>query len=113
MHLKNFSLIETYEGSGEYILSPAYDLLPVNLLLPEDNEEFALPMNSKRTNLHKKDFLEFAMAAHIPPETADRMIRFLLDKKEAFLQLNQESLLPPDMKARFAALMDQRFNLLS
>ena len=113
MHLKNFSLIETYEASGEYILSPAYDLLPVNLLLPEDNEQFALPMNGKKTNLHKKDFLEFARAAHIPPETADRMIRFLLGKKEVFLQLNQESLLPPDMKARFAALMDQRFRIFS
>lgn len=27
MHLKNFSLIETAEKSGEYVLSPAYDLL--------------------------------------------------------------------------------------
>lgn len=38
MHLKNFSLMETEEGSGEYILSPAYDLLPVNVIMPEDKE---------------------------------------------------------------------------
>ena len=113
MHLKNFSLIETSEGSQEYILSPAYDLLPVNLLLPEDIEQFALPMNGKKTNLRKKDFLEFAGAIHILQGTAERMIRFLLGKKEILLQLNQMSFLPSGIKARFAALMEQRFNLLS
>lgn len=34
MHLKNFSLIETSAGNGKYILSPAYDLLPVNVIMP-------------------------------------------------------------------------------
>ena len=42
MHLKNFSLIETHEASGIYTISPAYDLLSVNVIMPEDTEEFAL-----------------------------------------------------------------------
>ena len=60
MHLKNFSLIESESGSGEYHLSPAYDLLPVNVIIPEDKEEFALPINGKKRNIHRKDFLIFA-----------------------------------------------------
>ena len=60
MHLKNFSLIETEEGSGEYILSPAYDLLSVNLIMPEDKEQFALTMNGKKQNIRRKDFLIYA-----------------------------------------------------
>lgn len=48
MHLKNFSLIETEVGSGDYVLSPAYDLLPVNVIMPEDTEQLAIPMNGKR-----------------------------------------------------------------
>lgn len=48
MHLKNFSLIETEEGSRKYVLSPAYDLLPVNVIMPEDKEQFALAINGKR-----------------------------------------------------------------
>lgn len=56
MHLKNFSLIETEEGSEKYVLSPAYDLLPVNVIMPEDKEEFALAMNGKKINLRKKGF---------------------------------------------------------
>lgn len=34
MHLKNFSLIETEEGSREYILSAAYDMLSTNVVIP-------------------------------------------------------------------------------
>ena len=48
MHLKNFSMIERTEGSGEYVLSAAYDLLPVNAIMPEDEEEFALTMCKKK-----------------------------------------------------------------
>jgi len=57
MHLKKFSLIETAGDNGQYVLSPAYDLLPVNVIMPEDKEQFALTMNGKKTNIQKKDFL--------------------------------------------------------
>ena len=112
MHLKNFSMIETAEGSCEYVLSPAYDLLPVNLIMPEDNEEFALPMNGKKNNLRKKDFLVFAKACGIPEEAAGKMIRFLLDKKPVLLTMCQESLLPEEMKEGFSKLIDQRYQIL-
>ena len=39
MHLKNFSLLRRENGTVE--LSPAYDLVPVNIILPEDKEELA------------------------------------------------------------------------
>lgn len=65
MHLKNFSLIETAEGSGEYVLSPAYDLLPVNANMPADKEQFALAFNGKKRNVRKGDFLKFADACGI------------------------------------------------
>ena len=108
MHLKNFSLIETAEGSGEYILSPAYDLLPVNLIMPQDKEEFALPMNGRKNNLRKKDFLVFAESCGIPKEAAQKMISFLLSKKPLLLSLCAESFLPEDMKESFAELIESR-----
>ena len=108
MHLKNFSLIETAEGSGEYILSPAYDLLPVNLIMPQDKEEFALPMNGRKNNLRKKDFLIFAETSGIPKEAANKMILFLLSKKRRLLSLCAESWLPDDMKEIFAELIESR-----
>lgn len=56
MHLKNFSLVETEESFREYIPSPAYDLLPVNAIKPNDREQLALTMNGKKTNIHRDDF---------------------------------------------------------
>lgn len=38
------------------MLSPAYDLLPVNILIPEDTEEFALTMNGKSVILDETIF---------------------------------------------------------
>lgn len=53
MHLKNFSL---YKGTGQYTLTPAYDLLCTKLVIPEDSEELALTLNGKKRKLKKMDF---------------------------------------------------------
>ena len=58
MHLKNFSLL--YEPDAMIRLSPAYDLLPTRLLIPQDKEEMALTVNGRKSNLHRKDFDAFA-----------------------------------------------------
>lgn len=47
-HLKNLSMIGTFSGSNTVILSPAYDLLPVHIVIPENKEELALAMNCKK-----------------------------------------------------------------
>ena len=60
MHLKNFSLIENMPGSRIFQLSKAYDMLPVNVIMPEDKEQMALTINGKKRNIHKKEFRKLA-----------------------------------------------------
>ena len=108
MHLKNFSLIETAAGSREYVLSPAYDLLPVNVIMPADKEEFALAINGKKTNIHKKDFLIYADESDISRSSAEKMIRKLVSMKPIFIAMCNESLLPQDLKERMIALIEER-----
>ena len=112
MHLKNFSLIESEYGSGEYHLSPAYDLLPVNVIMPEDKEEFALPINGKKRNIHRKDFLIFAAACGITKLAADKMIGQLVSMKPVFIDMCCNSLMPQDMKEAFIELVDKRVSAL-
>ena len=112
MHLKNFSLIETAGGNGEYVLSPAYDLLPVNVIMPEDKEQFALTMNGKKTNIQKKDFLLFADKCEISRNSAENMIKKLVFMKSKFISMCNESLLPEDLKERFVELLEERSNIL-
>lgn len=108
MHLKNFSLIETAEGSGQYVLSPAYDLLPVNVIMPEDKEQFALAMNGKKMNICKKDFLVYADKCDISESSAEKMINKLVSMKSTFIAMCSESLLPEDLKERFVFLIEER-----
>lgn len=108
MHLKNFSLIETAPESGSYVLSPAYDLLPVNVIMPEDKEEFALTMNGKKTNLRCNDFLIFAESAGIPGKAAESMIQKMVSSVSKWMVLCESSLLPPDMKQSLNELMQRR-----
>ena len=112
MHLKNFSLIESESGSGEYNLSPAYDLLPVNVIMPEDKEEFALPINGKKRNIHRKDFLIFAAGCGIAKLAAEKMIEQLISMVPIFIDMCRNSLMPQDMKEAFIELVDKRVSVL-
>lgn len=112
MHLKNFSLIETSEGSGEYILSPAYDLLPVNVIMPEDKEQFALAMNGKKMNIRRKDFLIFADECDISRNSAEKMIAMLVSKEETFIDMCKVSLMPEHLKERLINLIEKRIGVL-
>lgn len=57
MHLKNFSLMHTDKG---ILLSPAYDLLNINLIFPSDKEDLALTLNGKKKRIKRLDFDKFA-----------------------------------------------------
>ena len=111
MHLKNFSLIETGEGSGKYVLSPAYDLLPVNVVMPEDKEQFALALNGKKMNLRRKDFMVFADECGISRTSAEKMIGLIVKKKEVLISMCRASLLPEYMQERLCTLINDRMNL--
>lgn len=112
MHLKNFSLIETEEASNTYVLSPAYDLLPVNVIMPEDTEEFALALNGKKTHIRKKDFLIYAEQCGISKKSAEKMIYKIISMKSDYLKMCNSSLLPDYMKNRFTELIERRCMIL-
>lgn len=112
MHLKNFSLIETAEGSGEYVLSPAYDLLPVNANMPADKEQFALAMNGKKMNIRKGDFLKFADTCGITRQTAEKLIENLVKLTPKWLAMCENSLLPDELKDRLKKIIIERTEVL-
>lgn len=112
MHLKNFSLLETAEGSGEYVLSPAYDLLPVNANMPADKEQFALAMNEKKTNIRKEDFLKFADICGISRSTAEKIIGNLIKLTPKWIVMCDNSSLPDELKDRLKKIISERTEAL-
>ena len=113
MHLKNFSMIEKTEGSGEYVLSAAYDLLPVNAIMPEDKEEFALTMCKKKRKINRKDFLSFAEEIGIEKISAEKMLAKVIKEKENFLAMCDESYLSETMKTKLKGLILTRIKNLT
>lgn len=113
MHLKNFSLIETTEGSGVYHLSEAYDMLPVNVVMPADTEELALTMNGKKKNIRRKDFLAFAEKCGIESRAAEKMIGKIVSLQGKYVEMCRESYLPEDMKEALEDLIKQRIATLA
>ena len=59
MHMKNFSLLREHDGTWR--LSPAYDLVPVKVVLPNDEDDLALTVNGKNRNLKSADFKAAAL----------------------------------------------------
>lgn len=113
MHLKNFSLIETAEGSGAYVLSPAYDLLPVNANMPADQEQLALAMNGKKMNIRKSDFLKFADTCDITRPIAENLIQNLIHFTPKYLSMCDNSLLPNELKNRLKKIISERVEILT
>lgn len=112
MHLKNFSLMEYEPGSFEYILSPAYDLLPVNIVNPLDTEETALTMLGKKNNLRGKDFLIFAKNISLADKAAERLIEKVVSQEDVYLQMIENSFLKDDLKAKYSKLIQDRIQRL-
>ncbi|MDO4961203.1 MAG: HipA domain-containing protein [Eubacteriales bacterium] len=112
MHLKNFSLIETAPGSGEYVLSAAYDMLSTNIVLPADQEQFALAMNGKKQNIRRNDFLHFADTIGISRKSAEKLIDQIVKREEIYIEMCRASYMPTDMKEAMETLIRERLDIL-
>jgi serine/threonine-protein kinase HipA len=110
MHLKNFSLIRNEQGY--YVLSKAYDLLPTNLLLKEDEEETALTLHGKKKGLVRKDFLSLGGSLGINEKTSSALIDHLLGFEPLFEAKTKTSFLSEKNKKEFGRLFKERFERL-
>lgn len=109
MHLKNFSMIE---GNSGWSLAPAYDLLNVSLVLPEDKEETALTLSGKKKNLTGKSFISFGKKLGLTDKQISGVFsRFNKNKSEAYKWL-ELSFLSDALKEKYLEILDERYGKL-
>lgn len=108
MHLKNFSLIEDQPGSRRFSLSAAYDMLPVNVIMPADKEQMALTLNGKKRNVKRKDFLILAENLGISEKVAIGLMKQIVKHREAFGEEVKASYVSQEMKEQLWALIQKR-----
>jgi len=109
MHLKNFSMINS---KGNWTLAPAYDLLNVAILNPEDDEELALTLEGKKKKLKLEHFIHLAEALELNSMQIRNIFdRFIKNRQLAYEWL-QRSFLSDEQKTTYKTLMENRYGIL-
>ncbi len=111
MHLKNFSLIS--EKSGKYVLTPTYDQVSTAIVMPEDTEELALPLNGFQKKLMAMDFMQAMEATGLTKQIAQRVMSRFTALQDKWFACIDESFVSEQQKTQFKDLISQRLATLS
>lgn len=109
MHLKNFSMIEIPSG---WALSPAYDLLNVAIVLPEDKEELALTLTGKKKKLKREDFEQLGQILEMTPKQIKSSFNRMHRNKPKAIKWVNRSFLSDDMKTAYKNVLENRYKQL-
>ena len=110
MHLKNFSMIEK---EGKWSLSPAYDLLNVNLANPSDKEELALNLEGRKRKFTRHLFERFGTNLGLNSKQIQGVFdRFSKNQSKA-KSLIDASFLSENTKEQYWSIMLQKFDAIN
>lgn len=109
MHLKNFSMINTGE---QWTLAPAYDLLNVAILNPEDTEELALTLEGKKKKLQWEHFQRLGIQLDLNEKQLKGIAKRFKKNKPIVIQWINNSFLSEDYKDKYKALLEERYATL-
>jgi len=106
MHLKNFSLMHMENG---IILAPAYDLLNINLIYPEDKEDVALFLGGRKSKIKRSDFDRFAISLGITETVRDNIYNEFSKQSNQINEWIERSFLNDSYKEKYAEIVIQKF----
>lgn len=109
MHLKNFSMIESPSG---WVLSPAYDLLNVSIVNPDDDEELALTLVGKKKKLTRENFEQLAIGLGLTEKQIEGVFKRIDKNKPKAMDWVDQSFLSDDMKIAYKKLFEGRLKKL-
>ncbi len=122
-HLKDFSLLETI--NGDYILSPAYDLMDTRIHFDEEGffaltdelfkEWYWSDCRIKNTQHHpcKDDFIKFGKKIGIAENRVNKLLAPFLKKQIGIEVLVKESFLDQDTKVQYISHYNERLEMLN
>ncbi len=106
MHLKNFSMIESKSG---WVLSPAYDLLNVSILIPKDDEELALTLSGKKKRIKWEHFVQLGKGMGLSEKQITGILTRFKREAHKASDLLDKSFLSAGMIAKYKELLEKRF----
>jgi serine/threonine-protein kinase HipA len=109
MHLKNFSMIHL---ANTWTLAPAYDLLNVAIVNPEDTEELALTLEGKKKKLKWEHFERLGRNLELNDKQINGVIKRFQKNKPKALKWIDNSFLSSDYKQKYKTLLEERYLIL-
>lgn len=118
-HLKNFSLLETTRG--DYILSPAYDLINTRLYVSDTDfaldkglfaDDYKSATYKKRGHACKDDFTEFAKRIGVTGSRIEKLLQPFLVKQPTMETLLSRSFLNEASKRAYQLMYNTKRNFL-
>lgn len=109
MHLKNFSMVKTSYG---WALAPAYDLLNVTIVNPEDKEELALTIAGKKKKITNKLLFEFGIGLGLTNKQIEAVFKRFHELKTDAITLIGSSFLSEDIQKAYVSILEQRYEIL-
>ncbi|WP_239985632.1 MULTISPECIES: HipA domain-containing protein [Arenibacter] len=108
MHLKNFSMME---NASRWELAPAYDLLNVAILNPEDEEELALTLAGKKKKFKQEDFTQLGKGMGLNPKQIKNAFNRIIKNKPKAVEWINKSFLSAKMKESYLSILDNRYDI--
>lgn len=123
-HLKNFSLLET--KNGDYVLSPAYDLMNTRIHVEDEECFYALSdelfkewywsdcrMKNEAHHPCKDDFVEFGKVIEIPEKRINKLLEPFLLKQRGVEDLVKKSFLDRETQTQYLKYYHERLTMLN
>ena len=101
------------KSASGWVLSPAYDLLNVSIVLPEDIEELALTLNGKKRKFKRRHFESLGVELDMTPRQITGAFNRMIKNKSKAIALIEQSFLSETMKLAYRQLLDGRFAQLA
>lgn len=105
MHLKNFSLMHTDKG---ILFSPAYDLLNVNLIYPEDKEDLALFLGGRKRKIKRSDFDQLAISLELSETVRDTIYKDFAKQTDKVYDVIDRSFLTEEYKEEYFQIFESK-----
>ncbi len=109
MHLKNFSMKESPSG---WILAPAYDLLNVAIVNPDDTEELALTLDGRKRKLKKEHFERLGKTLDLTDKQIQGVFKRMIKHKPKAVAWIDKSFLSDHMKEAYKNVLETRYEQL-
>lgn len=109
MHLKNFSMIKSSSG---WVLAPAYDLLNVAIVFPEDTEELALTLEGKKKKIKWEHFEQLGKGLDLTNKQIQGVYKRMIKYKPNAIKWINKSFLSDEMKKAYINILETRYEHL-